>query len=120
MKSSMTTTSVVGGASFGPSAAFPLEIRTADTILDWKSTPRKEKVSLPASAGTKNVPSGASATSKNVIELVVGRSTSLKTAPKPLTSAGVADPATKNVTSTMFEPRAVKRRGALKGAKTVG
>src|SRR3954466_15797314 len=123
MKSSITTTSLVlpfWSETPAPSALFPLVIRTRETTFVGKLTPRNENVSLPTVAGTKNVPSVAFAWSKNWIEVVLARSTSLKTAPNPRTSAGVVVPGTKKFTSTTFDPRPVKRRWGVNGANVFG
>src|SRR6476646_1233310 len=86
-----------------------------------KETPRKENVSLQeATLGAKKAASKLFAASKNWREVVVTRSTSEKTTPKPLTDAGMDVPGTKNVTSMMVLPIGVKSRSAEKGAKEFG
>src|SRR5215203_454131 len=130
MKSSMTTRSgLPAGRPFvsttpAPSAKFPLEMRTRDTTLNWKSTLRNENVWLPAVLGTAKPPNmppiGTPDGPKNCIVVWSGRSTSLKTAPKPRTKAGVVVPGMKKVTSTAVDPIAVKRRWGLNGSNVPG
>ena len=121
MKSSITTTSVPDGASFGPSAEFPLVIRTRPTRSPaLKTTPRKLKFSLPIKAGTKKVPRELFISSKNWIDVVERLSTSVKTAPKPEVVAGVVEPGTKKLTSTMVLPSAVNSRCGENVWKIIG
>src|SRR6267154_1797549 len=118
MKSSMTTTSIAGGLSLGPNAALPLVIRTRPTDAVLKMTPRND-TSLEA-VGTKKVPNEVPTALKYSIDVVVALSTSVKTAPKPVTFAGVVLPATKKVTSSTLLPRVVKSRCAENVANCAG
>src|SRR5437773_11280373 len=113
MKSSITTTSTFG-ASLGPSMELPLVIRTREIRSPaLKNTPKKERPLL--AVGTKEgVPSDALLASKYCMDVMLRRSTSVKTAPKPLTVAGVLLPGTKKLTSRMLLPNAVNRRCGLK------
>src|SRR2546429_8167765 len=93
-------------------------MRTREMRSVVKLTPKNESVSLlaaPAGATpgrTKKLPRDALLTSKYCIDVVLAKSTSVKTAPKPLTVAGVAVPAPKKLTSGIGVPHAPnKRRG---------
>jgi hypothetical protein len=83
MKSSIRTRSRPE-ISLGPRAALPFVILTRLTSGNPKSTPRNEKVWSPSAQGTKNVPRSWLLAPKNVNDVVFGRSTSVKMAPKPL------------------------------------
>src|SRR6266496_4175620 len=97
-----------------PRAVLPFVILTRATRSPVSNnTPRNEKVSLPTVAGTKKVPSEVLAAEKYWIDVVLVRSTSVKTAPNPLTVAGVLVPGTKNSTSRTLLPRAVNNRCGL-------
>src|SRR6266496_3517728 len=115
MKSSITTTSTFGVStmpSLGPSMELPLVIRTREIRSPaLKNTPKKERPLL--AVGTKKVPSDALLVSKYCMDVRLARSTSVKTAPKPLTVAGVLLPGTNRLTSRMLLPNAVKRRCGL-------
>jgi hypothetical protein len=65
-------------------------------------TPANDWVAVPAAAGTANVPRLFVAASKNSMLVVLARSTSVKTAPKALTVAGVVVPGTKKKISTIL------------------
>src|SRR5207249_9031016 len=99
--------------SLGPSMELPLVIRTREIRSPaLKNTPKKERPLL--AVGTKEgVPSNALLVSKYCMDVTLGRSTSVKTAPKPLTVAGVVLPGTKKLTSRTLLPRAVKKRYGL-------
>ena len=58
--------------------------------------------------------------SKNCNDVTRGRSTSVNTAPNPLTVAAVAEPGTKKLTSVTVLPKAVNRRCALKVLNKAG
>jgi hypothetical protein len=90
------------------------------TLPSLKRTPRKENVSLPATAGTKKLPSERSVASKNSMAVVSATSTSEKTTPKPLVREAFAEPGMKNRTSVMLLPRLVNNLCALNGAKRSG
>src|SRR6266542_4336777 len=122
MKSSMTTTSAPGGLSLGPSAAFPLVMRTRLTRSPaLKKTPRKERVWLPGrEAGTAKVPRDTPAWSKYWIVVEVADSTSVKTEPKPLTKACDVVPGRKKTMSTTLLPIAVKSRSGEKVWNSLG
>src|SRR5215216_3946252 len=92
-------------------------MRTRATTAVGNDTARNESVALaPATFGAKNVPRLAFETSKNWIDVVLARSTSVKTAPNPLTVAGVVVPGTKKLTSTTLLPSAVNSRCGEKAA----
>ena len=110
MKSSRATTSVAP-PSFGPSAAFPVLMRTRP-IESVNVTPRNESPLL--NVGTKNVPSDTFARLKNSRLEVFARSTSVNTAPNPKMDAGVLVPGTKKSASITLLPSGLKSRGALK------
>src|SRR5690242_12963894 len=119
MKSSMATTSVVGGLSFGPSAELPLVMRTLPTRSPaLNTTPRNDSPLF--DVGAKNVPSELPLISKNWMLVVLARSTSVKTTPKPLVNAITLLPGTKKLTATTLLPRAVNRRCGLKVVKMSG
>ena len=84
------------------------------------STPRNDSVSLPCAGSAKNVPSELLPVPKNSRLVTDGRSTSVNTAPKAETVAGVAEPGTKKATSVTLLPVAVNSRWALKGSNSVG
>ena len=85
MKSSIATTSTPF-PSFGPSGALPSVILTRETIGSPNEAPRNDTPLF--AVGAKKVPSDKLLMSKNSKEVVFARSTSVKTAPKPLVSAG--------------------------------
>src|SRR5262249_58352582 len=111
MKSSITVTP--GPSWPGARATLPLVNLTRLTSSDPKSTPRNEKVWSPGNEGTKNVPRDSLLGPKNINDVVSGRATWVKTAPKPRVSAGTELPGTKKFTSTMFELIAVNSFGEL-------
>src|SRR6266540_2848998 len=89
MKSSITTTSVALPFSVPPTTRLPLVIRTREMRSPaLKATPRNESPLL--AAGRKNVPSDALFSLKNSMLVRLARSTSVKTAPNPLTVATVS------------------------------
>src|SRR5215831_15197918 len=104
MKSSITTMSLpwsldgIGGIpSVGLKRTLPLVIRTKKTRSPASNpTPRKDRLSRGVVPGrTKRLNSSDPLTSKYSIFVMLSRSTSVKTAPKPLTVAGVEVPGTK-------------------------
>jgi len=103
--------------SFGPRAVLPLTIRTRP-IESVDVTPRNESPLL--DVRTKKVPSEPPDGLNNSRLEVLGRSTSVNTAPKLVTAAGVAPPETKKSTSMMLLLRAEKSLGELNVWKIVG
>ena len=100
MKSSITTTSCFPSSS-GPGATLPLLIRTRAMRASSNTMPKKDRLPSPGEAGTEPLNSSLPSTSKYLISVLglrlrwclpnllpSGRSTSVKTAPKPLTVAG--------------------------------
>ena len=98
-------------SSFGPGAASPLVIRTRAMRASVKTMPKKERLPSPGEAGTKLLKISPPSVPKHSMRVLAwrfpfllpgplpsGRSTSVKTAPKPLTFAGTVplDPGTKN------------------------
>src|SRR6266581_264819 len=102
-------------------------MRTREMRSVVKLTPKNERVSLlgvpggETPGGTKKVPRDALLASKYCIDVVLARSTSVKTAPKPLSVAATAPfvPGRENVPSVMWLPIGVKSRKGLKVTKVV-
>src|SRR5215217_1536624 len=103
------TTRSVGPTSAVPGARalLPAVIRTRATAALPKKAPRNDGTSAVPWFGAYQVPSDWLAESKNVIDVVFARSTSLKIAPNPRVAAGVVVPGWRNATSTTFDPSAV-------------
>ena len=83
-------------------------------------TPRNESVWSPAVAGTPKLPRLWPAASKYSIRVEPEMSTSVKTAPKPFTVAGVVVPDWKKFTVVWVLLRAVNSRSVVNVSKIVG
>lgn len=130
MKSSIITTSSLAPSS-GPGSALPLVIRTLPITASSKTTPKKDWLASPGEDGTKPLNSTLPSASKywscvlprppNFLLLPSGRSTSVKTAPKPATVAGSSPllPGMKKKASVRWLPTGVKSRSGLNAAKIV-
>jgi hypothetical protein len=112
MKSSIRTRSRPE-ISLGPRAALPFVILTRLTSGNPKSTPRNEKVWSPNAEGTKNVPRSWLLAPKNVNDVVFGRSTSVKMAPKPLGRVLINRECCGGVRAIFFRRRHQPRRPPL-------
>src|SRR5229473_6152544 len=106
------------GLSSGPRAVLPLMILTRAIRSVVKRTPRKDSVPsvgehvVPDPHGALKMPRELPWVSKNCRLELPARSTSLKTAPNPLTVAGVvpALSGTENVPSVIVLPSGAKSR----------
>ncbi len=115
----MTTTSFgLPFVSVGPNGPLPVVIRTRAIRSPALATPptNDRPPSVTLSLGANSVRIKLLLASKNSNFVVFGKSTSLKTAPKPATVAGVAPllPGIEKVASVMLLPSGVKIRWALK------
>ena len=122
MKSSSATISTpVAGISLGPRGPVPLITLTLNICSPAvPNAPRNERLPTGRSPGsTVSLNTKAPFTSKKLSDALLVRSTSVNTAPKPLTVAGVVVPGMKNVTSVILLSMGVNSRCGLKVLKIV-
>ncbi len=105
MKSSIATTSAVAlSTTPAPSATLPLVMRTRAMVAPSSETTEAIERPLVAVTGANETPMRLPVTSKASTLVVLGRSTSVKTTPKPFVVAFVVVPLTKKSTSVISLP----------------
>src|SRR5258708_24506724 len=116
-----TTSTVAELLALGPRAVVPVVIRTRAICSPALATaPRKPRLPDTDEARALRLRSGLPLMPKNWIDVVSTRLTSVKTAPKPLTVAGIPpEPGMEKVTSVMLLPIGEKSRRGLKVLKMV-
>src|SRR5881394_2341301 len=112
MKLSATTRSAAPPAdtstAFAPNQPVPSVMRTCATMASANFAPTNDKPAASERTGAAILPRLVPFTSKNSIVVAPAMSTSLNTAPKPVTRAGVGWPATWNKTSITLLPTGEK------------
>ena len=129
MKSSIMTMSC-RRSSFGPGATSPVVIRTDAMRASLNTIPKKDRLPSPGEAGTRTAEYHFAVAIEILDQragfpcfapgpLPSGWSTSVKTAPNPLTVAGAAPlvPGMKKNASVMLLPTGVNNRDRLKVLK---
>jgi hypothetical protein len=111
---------IEGSGLLRPGRCIPThDVHSADDLSLIKGHPRNDCVLSPCADGTSRSKSSAPSGAKNCIRVLETRSTSVNTAPNPVTPAGtVGSPGTLKKTSISFVLRAMKSFGWLNGANS--